>query len=218
MESTCSIPKWLERKCKVGLDVHMVLIRACHIILILEVTYDLLRVSILKAHVLTVNGGPSITDHVSHSSRYRPDLEMKSDQAHNQALEILRQVIEYFEACWVFAVLNIDRRSKFPAGEGDVFITNLNFQLLSLFARWFFPMRIIDRRYFGLPNDAFDFFHNRGSQMDLAPYHFTPFVIRIVGIAQLSAGREFKFHEFVTKTSLVTHVISNIEVVVRGFD
>ena len=152
--------------------------------------------------------------HASCSRGYRPDLEMNCDKAHDQALEILCQIIEYFEACWIFTVLDIERRSNFPAREGDVFIPNFNFQFLSFFPRWFLPMRIVDRRYFRLSYDAFDFFHNSGAQMDLASDHFTSFVIRIVGIAQFATRRQFKFHEFMTKPALVTDVITNVKVVV----
>jgi hypothetical protein len=51
--------------------------------------------------------------------------------------------------------------------------------------------------------------------MYLSPYHFAPFVVRIVGIPELAAGRQFKFHKLVTEASLVTNVIPNVKVVVR---
>ena len=98
-----------------------------------------------------------------------------------------------------------------------MFITDLDFQILSSPLRIrFFPVAVVDFGDFGFDNDAADFLHNGRRDKDLLPNHGIPLVVRVVGVPQGPTGHQLKLHILMTKLTLVTHIISNVELIMSG--
>ena len=55
---------------------------------------------------------------------------MEADQGEHEALEVLHQVVKYFEAFWVLRLLHVQERTDLRGSEKDLFVPQANVQIL----------------------------------------------------------------------------------------
>ena len=140
------------------------------------------------------------------------DLEVKSDQGKYKTLEILYKVIEASQTVRVLAVIDIDERSNLRSGERNVLIADDNFQFLSSDAIGLGPGSIVFIHDFRVFDNSSQFVHDGPVNKSLLPDHGVILVIGVVGVSQFAVGSEFEFEKFVAELSLVTDIVSEVEV------
>lgn len=62
----------------------------------------------------------------SRSRRYRPYLEMQVNEAHDEAFEVLREVVQDGQPLGIRRVLDVDQAHDLGASEGDVLVPDLD--------------------------------------------------------------------------------------------
>ena len=140
------------------------------------------------------------------------DLEVKSDQGKYKTLEILYKVIEASQTVRVLAVVDVDEGSNLRGGERNVLIADDNFQFLSSDAIGLGPGSIVFIHDFRVFDNSSQFVHDGLVNKSLLTDHGVILVIGVVSVTQFAVGSEFKFEKFVAELSLVTDIVSEVEV------
>ena len=79
---------------------------------------------------------------LAHGLWYGPHFEMHGNEREHQTLKILRQVVKRLQPLWILTLLDRLQAPNLRAIEGNVLISNFDFELL-LTSLWLFPILII---------------------------------------------------------------------------
>jgi len=141
------------------------------------------------------------------------DLEMESDEGEHQALQVLDQVIETAEPIWIPGLVHINQTANLAGCERDVLVADDNLQLLTANSVWLRPKLIIFGHDLTILNDPPQLIHDSLMGVCLLADHCVILVVAVVCISELAIWPELKLQKLVSKLSLVTDIIAQVEVV-----
>ena len=142
------------------------------------------------------------------------DLEVETDQGKDEAFQILDEIVEAAQSFRIFAAVHVDQGTDFGRCERNVSLAMHNFQLLAADPVRLRPHAVVllnDVRVF---DDAFQLFDHTLGNVHLLPDHGVVLVVGVVGVAELPVRPQFKLEELVSKLAPVTHVVTEIEILV----
>ena len=110
------------------------------------------------------------------------DLEVQIDETHDEALEVLHQVIQDRQSGRIRRVLDIVQTRNFGTVETYVLVSNLDFQLPAPGGRGLSPFLVVHRVDLGGLYDSFQFGDYGRAQANLPPDDAIVLVVAVVGI------------------------------------
>lgn len=112
------------------------------------------------------------------------DFEMKTDEREHQALQVLNEIVEEAQAFGIFRLVDIQEGADFRRGEGNVLISDQDFELLTSNSVSWWPQRVILSHDFRILDDALQFLHDGCMDVSLLADHCVVLVVGIVGVSK----------------------------------
>lgn len=134
------------------------------------------------------------------------DLEVQRDQAEDQSLEVLHEVVKDAEALGVGRLGDIDKRSDLGRLERNVFVADPQLKLLPTVLVLLWPLCVVLLVDFAGLDNALDFLNHKRADIHLFANKAVVAVVGVVGIASngtasVAEDTEVKLQKLVAETT-----------------
>eukprot|EP00405_Crypthecodinium_cohnii_P003970 CAMPEP_0194751408 /NCGR_PEP_ID=MMETSP0323_2-20130528/5475_1 /TAXON_ID=2866 ORGANISM="Crypthecodinium cohnii, Strain Seligo" /NCGR_SAMPLE_ID=MMETSP0323_2 /ASSEMBLY_ACC=CAM_ASM_000346 /LENGTH=159 /DNA_ID=CAMNT_0039667893 /DNA_START=311 /DNA_END=790 /DNA_ORIENTATION=+ len=136
---------------------------------------------------------------------------METDEAEDEALQVLNQIVEDSQTLLVLGGLHVGERSDLGGGEGDVLLAANHLQLLATHSVRGWPVLVVFLQDFAIFDGLSQLRHHSRRDVSFLSNHNVVLVVRVVRISQSAVGPELELQELVTELALVANVVADVK-------